>query len=66
MGARSAKLSSGCKDSPTNAFDEAPVASHQTLQLAAVALFATFTKSDRAKIIAASLALVVAVTELRG
>jgi len=32
--ARSAKLSSGCKDSPTNAFDEAPVASNQTLQLA--------------------------------
>src|SRR2546427_5947963 len=33
MGTRSAKLSSGCKDSPTNAFDEAPVASHQALEL---------------------------------
>jgi len=29
MDARSAKLSSGCKDSPTNVLDKAPVASNQ-------------------------------------
>src|SRR5438132_3201973 len=48
MGARSAKLSSGCKDSPTNAFDEAPVASKQALELPPTCRATRVRNEDRA------------------